>query len=592
MKSGIAKATVNRRDILVGATTLAAAALGSSLPSFAETPPSQPLGAKSTREGPPGKPPYNIVFIIVDQQTHKLHGGPEYSLPGTDAIASNGVTFANHYTASAMCTPSRATFLTGRPPQYHHVIDQQQFAFVPTLNPSIPNVGSVLKELGYKTAYFGKFEMDKGILTPESTVNYSTAAAAYGFDVFGAGGDIGSAPLSGFENDPFIAGESVRWLRNAALQSRKSGGNPFFMVASFVNPHDIMYGDGNVPGEPAVQKPVTAAATPPPPPNSIYERKWPLTLPESLAESLTSDGMPGALDEYRKGWDGWSGTIPADRTDMWTIFYNYYLNTIQDNERNVKQVVDVFNEMDLWRDTVIVFTADHGEMGGSHGGLKGKGPFVYEQNAHVPMIVAHPTGPSGATCTALTSHLDLVPTFVGLTGLPETQRPANVKALPGHDFSGLLAKPQEAKHDAIRPGVLFNYLGLATVDAKYLQSVMDSQMLNTAQPPISQANLTKRGLVSFAFDGRFKFGRYYAPNAFNTPLTLEEILKNNDAQLFDLENDPHELHNLVLEPEKNRVAILRMNQLLNDLIAAEVGVNDGQFLKPILEGKKELPPGG
>jgi arylsulfatase len=144
----------------------------------------------------------------------------------------------------------------------------------------------------------------------------------------------------------------------------------------------------------------------------------------------------------------------------------------------------------------------------------------------------------------------------------------------------------------MRPGVLFNYLGLATVDAQYLQSVMNSQMLNTAQPPISQANLTKRGLVSFAFDGRYKFGRYYAPTAFNTPLTLEEILKNNDAQLFDLENDPHELHNLVLEPEKNRATILHMNRLLNDLIAAEVGVNDGQFLKPILEGKAELPPGG
>lgn len=593
MKSKAAKGTVNRRDVLVGATTLAAAALGSTLPSAANTSPPQAQSAKAMRKGPPGKPPYNIVFIIVDQQTHKLHGGPEYSLPGTDAIASNGVTFANHYTASAMCTPSRATFLTGRPPQYHHVIDQQQFAFVPTLNPSIPNVGSVLKELGYKTAYFGKFEMDKGILTPESTVNYSTSAAAYGFDLFGAGGDIGSAPLSGFENDPFIAGESVRWLRNAALQSRKSGGKPFFMVASFVNPHDIMYGDGNVPGEPAVQKPVTPTATPPPPPNSIYERKWALTLPESLAESLTADGMPGALDEYRKGWDGWSGTIPTDRTDMWTIFYNYYLNTIQDNERNVKQVVDVFNEMDLWSDTVIVFTADHGEMGGSHGGLKGKGPFVYEQNAHVPLVIAHPAGPSGATCTALTSHLDLVPTFVGLTGLPETQRPANVKALPGHDFSGLLANPHEAKLDALRPGVLFNYLGLATVDSQYLQSVMNSQMLGTAQPPISQANLTKRGLVSFAFDGRYKFGRYYAPTAFNTPSTLEEILKSNDAQLFDLQSDPHELHNLVLEPEKNRDTIVRMNKLLNDLIAAEVGVNDGRFLTPLLEGKeKELPPGG
>lgn len=592
MKSSDAKGTVNRRDVLLGASTLAAAAFGSVVPSSAQTSTTQAQGGnKRPRTGPPGKPPYNIVFIVVDQQTHRLHGGPEYALPGTDTIASNGVTFENHYIASAMCSPSRATFLTGRPPQYHHVIDQMQFDFVPTLNPKIPNVGSVLKGLGYKTAYFGKFEMDKGILTPDPTVNYSTVAQAYGFDVFSAGGDIGSAPLSGFDNDPFIAGESVRWLRNAAMQSRKHG-QPFFMVAAFVNPHDIMYGDGNVPGQPPVQKPVTPAATPPPPPNSIYEKEWPLTLPASLAESLSAQSMPSALEEYRKGWDGWSGTIPTDRRDMWSIFYNYYLNTIQDNERSVKQITDVFDEMDLWRDTVIVFTADHGEMGGSHGGLKGKGPFVYEQNAHVPLVIAHPAGPAGARCRALTSHLDLVPTFVGLTGLPETQRPVTVKALPGLDFSRLLEHPSDADVHAMRQGVLFNYMGLATVDAAYLQSVMDSQMLNTSpQPPIARSNLTKRGLVSFAYDGRYKFGRYYAPTAFNTPTTLEDILKNNDVQLFDLESDPHEMHNLAADPQQNGATILRMNRLLNDLIAAEVGANDGQFLKPLIEGTGAIAEG-
>lgn len=581
------KSTLNRRDVLVAASTLAATALG--LPSVASPSSAQPAEEHHDRKPSPAKPPYNIVFIIVDQQTHQLLGGPDYTLPGTSRIARNGVTFANHYIASAQCSPSRATFLTGRPPQHHHVIDQMQFDFVPTLNPSIPNMGSVLKGLGYKTAYFGKFEMDKSILTPEPNVNYSRIAEPYGFDVFSAGGDIGSAPLSGFENDSFIAGESVRWLRNAALQSRKHG-EPFFMVAAFVNPHDIMYGDANVPGEPAVQKPVTPAATPPPPPNSIYEKKWPLTLAPSLAESLSASGMPDALSEYKKGWDGWSGTIPTDRKDMWTIFYNYYLNTIQDNERSVKQVIDVFDEMDLWRDTVVIFTADHGEMGGSHGGLKGKGPFIYEQNAHVPMFIAHPAGAAGATCKALTSHLDLVPTFVGLTGLPKEKQTEAVKGLPGRDFSSLLVNPRAASIHEVRRGVLYNYLGLGTVDAEYLKAVMDSQMLeSTQQPAISKAKLTNRGLVSFAFDGRYKFGRYYAPTAFNTPTTLEEILKQNDVQLFDLHNDPHEVHNLVLDPQKHRETILRMNRLLNDLIASEVGVNDGAFLKPLLEGGSLAP---
>jgi arylsulfatase len=182
------------------------------------------------------KPPYNIIFIIVDQMTYRLLAGSDYSLPALDAIASHGVRFQNHYIGSAMSSASRATFLTGRPPQFHHVIDQMQYDFVPTLDPKIPNVGSVLKGLGYKTAYFGKFEMDKGILNPKPTVNYSNAAQPYGFDVFSASGDIGSGPRSGFDNDAFIAGESVRFLRVSASEVRRTG-QPFFMVASFHADH-------------------------------------------------------------------------------------------------------------------------------------------------------------------------------------------------------------------------------------------------------------------------------------------------------------------------------------------------------------------
>ena len=70
------------------------------------------------------KPPYNIVFLIVDQRSYGLLGGSDYTLPGSDAIARHGVTFRNHYISSAMCSPSRASFLTGQPPQVTGVIDQ------------------------------------------------------------------------------------------------------------------------------------------------------------------------------------------------------------------------------------------------------------------------------------------------------------------------------------------------------------------------------------------------------------------------------------------------------------------------------------
>ncbi len=234
--------------------------------------------------------------------------------------------------------------------------------------------------------------------------------------------------------------------------------------------------------------------------------------------------------------------------------------------------------MDLWQDTVVVLTSDHGEMGGAHGGLKGKGPFSYEANAHVPLVIAHPTGEAGASTCALTSHLDLLPTFVGMTGLSESERPAAVKALPGRDFSGLLGDPESASFQAVRPAVLYNYVGVSTVDGDYLRQLMVATVSGQPGPPLTQANLEKRGFLSFVFDGRYKFARYYAPSAFNTPQTLEEILENNDVQLFDLETDPEEMNNLAVESERNCALILRMNSLLNDLMAKEVGVNDGRFL--------------
>jgi arylsulfatase A-like enzyme len=533
--------------------------------------------SRGTRNDGIGKPPYNIVFLIVDQFAYRLLAGPDYSLPGIDAIARHGVTFQNHYISSAMCSPSRASFLTGQSPQITGVIDQMQYSFVHSLSPDMPNVGSVLKGLDYKTAYFGKFEMDKSLLVPKPTVNYSTAFQPYGFDVASAAGDVNSAPDSGFDNDAFTAGEAVRWLRVSANEARKNG-KPFFMVASFVNPHDIMYGNGNVPGQPEVQKAVVPEVMPPPPASSIYEKKWSFKLSPSLGEALTAPGMPKALLEYYKGWDAVLGTIPTDRKDMWTIFYNYYLNTIRDSDGSIQQVVNVLDDMNLWRDTVVVITADHGEMGGAHGGQKGKGPFSYEENAHVPLLIAHPAGKAGATCLALTSHLDLLPTFVGLTGLPEAKRPDAVKALPGHDFSGLLADPERASVMAVRRAVLFNYVGPSTLDADFLRTSMDDLMLGRRSAPLSRSILDKRGFLSFAFDGRYKFARYYAPSAFNTPQTLEEIFGKNDVHLFDLQSDPEEMHNLAIEPEKNRETILRMNELLNELIAKEVGVNDGRFL--------------
>jgi hypothetical protein len=99
-------------------------------------------------------------------------------------------------------------------------------------------------------------------------------------------------------------------------------------------------------------------------------------------------------------------------------------------------------------------------------------------------------------------------------------------------------------------------------------------------PPFSELRpeMTPRGFVSFCFDGRYKFSRYYTPDNFNTPMTFEELVGNNDLELFDLERDPDEMVNLAVDTGANRELILRQNELLNRLVAREVGDNDGSFL--------------
>src|SRR5258708_29559239 len=108
---------------------------------------------------------------------------------------------------------------------------------------------------------------------------------------------------------------------------------------------------------------------------------------------------------------------------MWSHFYNYYLNLVRDNDHGLRLLVDAMDDLDLWKNTVIVLTADHGEMAGSHGGFRGKGPFAYELNSHIPLLISHPAYARGKKATPPTPPPDLLPTIVRHTPLPHAPRP-------------------------------------------------------------------------------------------------------------------------------------------------------------------------
>jgi arylsulfatase len=585
---GRAVGHVSRRHLLGGAGLFGiGAAAGALAATAAHGPrggqlPGAPTDRRSAAPRVPAAPrsgPLNVILVIRDQTRFDLPVAAGYSTPALDRLARQGISFRNHYVASAMCTPSRAAFFSGHPPQVNGVFDQMETGWVPSLRPDQPNMGSMMKKLGYQTAFFGKWEMDRDIIPPKPTVNYSEALQPYGFDIYQPDGDKVGTPNQGYDTDVYTGSESVRWLRSNVPKLRESR-QPFFMIVSYLNPHDIMYADANVPGTPQVQRAVSNEAIVAPPNNSLYSKRWNTAPSPTLQESLSAPGMPAALSEYHIGWEGVLGAIPTNRPDMWEVFNDYYLNMIRDTDQSLQQLEDGLDELGLWEDTVVIFTADHGEMAGDHGGIRGKGPMAYDGNAHVPLVVVHPNYPGGQSTEALTSHLDLMPSLPALAGVAEDKRREAVQGLPGHDISTVLATAQTAGVQAIRLGALFNYVGPITIDSSYCVAAMTQLLQGKPAPSLTdlQSKLEKRGFMSFAFDGQYKFARYYAPAKFNTPITIEQILRDNDIQLFDLKNDPLEKNNLAVDPEKNKDLILRMNALLNELMTNEVGKNDGSFL--------------
>ena len=200
--------------------------------------------------------------------------------------------------------------------------------------------------------------------------------------------------------------------------------------------------------------------------------------------------------------------------------------------------------------TIVILTADHGDMDGAHQ-LHAKGAVSYREQNHVPLIIAHPAYSGGKKCRAVTSHLDIAPTLVALTGVATDKRTGIVKGLPGKDMSGVLAAPEKAGINAVRDGALFNYNMFAYIDGDYLNKAVDYINRGAKPKQLKSAGIVpdmmKRGAVRSVYDGRYTFARYFSPKQHNRPTTLEELYKFNDVELFDLQADPLEMNNLAAE---------------------------------------------
>jgi arylsulfatase A-like enzyme len=552
--------------------------------------------AQAERKQPMGKSdgPLNILMIVTDQERYlrpnELPSG--YRLPGHEKLMSRGVTFDNHQIASCVCTPSRAVLYTGQHIQNNGMFDNTNFPWSNDLSTDIPTIGDMMRQKGYYTAYKGKWHltdefetanklhMPKRILVEEME--------EYGFsDYFGIG-DMIAHTEGGFLHDGVITSMTKSWLRGKA-SNLGAENKPWFMAVNLVNPHDVMYYNTDLPGEAPKQAETAMMRLNREHATAQFSQQWNPQLPASRNQPVRGADRPAAHEDFAVARSALVGRVPNE-DDRWRRLNNYYFNCLQDADRHVLEILDELDDLGMSDNTIVIFTADHGELAGAHG-LSGKGANAYREQQNVPFIISHPGYPGGKHCKAVTSHLDIATTLIGLAG-GET---SSQSKLPGKDISPLLRNPELAAFDAIRPGALYNYNMLAFVDGDFLSKV--SQFVRDGGKPSEipeknwRPNLAKRGAIRSVYDGRYKLNRYFSPQEHHMPKSIEEIYANNDVELFDLETDPKEMNNLATNRRGNGELLVAMNDKLNALIKSEVGEDDGQMLPAGKDANWKLDPG-
>ncbi|HEX7151405.1 MAG TPA: sulfatase-like hydrolase/transferase [Thermoanaerobaculia bacterium] len=372
----------------------------------------------------------NVLLFLVDELRYptvydspELRAWMERNLRAQSTLRKSGVDFTRHYVQSAACAPSRTSIFTGQYPSLHGVsqtdgigkttYDPGMFWLDPDM---VPTLGDYFRAAGYRTHYRGKWHISHEDIEIPGTHNSLLSNTTDGtpiventdlyrranrLDKFGFDGWIGPEPHGsnqancGWTRDPLYAREALALLDR--LDSDESTDEPWLLVNSYVNPHDIVF-FGLIWQSWGLPYPTDADVPPIPPPPTQNEN---LGTKPAVQQSY--------VDTYGQMF------FPQPTVDLYRQFY-YYLQI--EAENHVMMVYDRLMRSRFADDTIIVFTSDHGEMLGAHGGMHQKWYQAYEETTHVPLIITgKPVTESARSVDALTSHADLLPTLLGLAGI-------------------------------------------------------------------------------------------------------------------------------------------------------------------------------
>lgn len=360
----------------------------------------------------------NIVFILTDDQgfwTLGCYGNKETRTPNLDRLAARGMMFRNFFCTSPVCSPARASLLTGRIPSSHGIHDWLRAGDTTSIKDEPDGQGKtveylagmtgytdVLNENGYFCGLSGKWHMGDSH-TPQKGFKYWQAHAKGGSPYYNAPVVDGQNVV--YEEEYYtdaVTRHAVEFI-DIALQNDA----PFYLSVHYTAPHSPWNRENH--------------------PQETWDRYY---------SKCPFKSAPWGLDkpDWAKQFN-----IPVENEEKRRNFLSGYFTAIEHMDMGVGRIIDHLEKTGQLENTLICFTSDNGMNMGHHGVFgKGNATFpmnMFEESVKVPFIVSMPgTVPEGIVSEAMLSHYDFMPTLLDFVGLeiPDDEK------LPGRSFAPLL----------------------------------------------------------------------------------------------------------------------------------------------------------
>jgi arylsulfatase A-like enzyme len=406
-----------------------------------------------------GRP--NVVLIMTDNHgawSLGCYGNPEVRTPNIDRMAGEGVLFTDCYSSNPVCSPTRATFLTGLMPSQHGVhswLVRDRLQMGPEAESTIrefPSLPEILAEEGYVCGLSGKWHLGDN-LHPQEGFTFWVSKPH--------GGTLSLYSTPVIENGQVRTVEGYAteyWTRRGVEFIRQNTDRPFFLFLAYNGP----YGHSPPMANPArnrhaafyAELPMTSFPREEPHPWLIHDRD-----------------LVGNLSALRS-----------------------YAAEVSGIDDGVGTIIDTLRDLGLDGKTLVIFTADQGFACG-HGGYWGMGAHTrpltgYDWTMHIPLIFRHPGSiPPGRRSGLLTSNYDLLPTLLAYLGLEE-KIPDEPEG-PGRDFSAVLEGGAPPEWDG---AVFYEYQNVRAVRTskwKYIERFQQepNELYHLADDPKETRNL-------------------------------------------------------------------------------------------------------